>query len=311
MVSDDHHFDHSLIVLNMVFIDRGLTWMLPCMCCTSLPSSLSHLAFSNSANCLISFEFVLFTWDNFLCSCSSSSAVKILYPHLTRPPGRGLTADPLEDELDILSFRPPRLPDLQQARLPLQRTFHLQKNIFVKSAKEQRWNCAKSAKTQQCGGSKYAKLAYFRHPLPYLQYYLTGITIFITIFIIVSIFPTFLQRSTMTNLSSCSSLIPLSLPSAANSAFIIIDYETSSNTGLKYLKKIYIVFQSNGVKKVNVKKITLTTSPQVVSSTIPLIHFSLLFTRKGTWPGLKNNNDRKRHRWTPQVGSIFEKMVSK
>ena len=113
---------------------------------------------------------------------------------------------------------------------------------------------------------------------------------------IVSIFQTFLQRSTMTNLSSCSSLIPLSLPSAANSAFIIIDYETSSNTGLKYLKKIYIVFQSNGVKKVNVKKITLTTSPQVVSSTIPLIHFSLLFTRKGTWPGLKNNNDRKRHR---------------
>ena len=134
VVSDDHSF----IVLNMAFIDRGLTWMLPCMCCTSLPSSLSHLAFSNSASCLISFEFVLFTCDNFIFSCSSSSAVRILYPHLTRPPGRGLTADPLEDELDVLSFRAPRLPDLQQARLPLQRTFHLQKNIFVKSAKEQR-----------------------------------------------------------------------------------------------------------------------------------------------------------------------------
>ena len=132
VVSDDHSF----IVLNMAFIDRGLTWMLPCMCCTSLPSSLSHLAFSNSASCLISFEFVLFTCDNFIFSCSSSSAVRILYPHLTRPPGRGLTADPLEDELDVLSFRAPRLPDLQQARLPLQRTFHLQKNIFVKSAKE-------------------------------------------------------------------------------------------------------------------------------------------------------------------------------
>ena len=135
--SDGHQLDHSLIVLNMVFIDRGLTWMLPCMCCTSLPSSLSHLAFSNSASCLISFEFVLFTCDNSIFSCSSSSAVKILYPHLTRPPGRGLTADPLVDELDVLSFRAPRLPDLQQARLPLQRTFHLQKNIFVKSAKEQ------------------------------------------------------------------------------------------------------------------------------------------------------------------------------
>ena len=142
MVSDDH----QLIVFNIVFIDRGLTWMLPCMCCTSLPSSLSHLAFSNSASCLISFEFVLFTCDNFLFSFSFSSFSTIdchglkhmLYPHLTRPPGRGLTADPLEDELDVLSFRPPRLPDLQQARLPLQRTFHLQKNIFVKSTKEQR-----------------------------------------------------------------------------------------------------------------------------------------------------------------------------
>ena len=48
-------------------------WMFPCMCCTSLPSpSLSHLDFSNSprasnsASCLISFEFVLFTYNTII-----------------------------------------------------------------------------------------------------------------------------------------------------------------------------------------------------------------------------------------------------
>ena len=77
-----------------------------------------------------------------------------------------------------------------------------------------------------------------------------------------------LQRSTSTNLSSCSSWTPLSLPSAARSALMM--------------------------------------SPQVVASTIPDIHLVLLLTRKGTSiPGLGGGPLDTASTSPPLVTAIF------